>query len=154
MRIHCEQSNVGNVFDRPIICPPIYSFLSIRRTLRSQASSSAAVIPAIPPPTTSTSSFKSLKVGSKDSRLSTRKTAPLTRPTAFRVASTGSSCTHEHCSRRLVISRSNGLTPAPSTIERNVSRCNRGEHAPITTRSILPASISSLILPCPALLHR
>ncbi|KAF5413544.1 MAG: hypothetical protein C5S43_00115 [Candidatus Methanocomedens sp.] len=154
VRIHCEQSNVGNVLDSPIMWPPIKGSFSARMTSWSSASSRAVVIPAMPPPTTSTLSTRSFFIASNGSSLPIRFTAPSINPLALRVASTSSGCTQLHCSLTLVISSINGLRPAFAAMNLKVSRCNFGEHEPIATLSTLPSNISCLIWPCPALLHK
>jgi hypothetical protein len=81
-------------------------------------------------------------MGSRGTWKATRLMAARTMCLAFSVASTGSSVTHESCSRMLAIWKRNWLRPPSATALRKVGSCMVGEQAATTTR-LMPSSLMS-----------
>ena len=134
VRMHCEQSSVGNVSERRAMWPPMDDSRSTRMTLRPPLAMSRAVcMPAMPPPTTSAVGSTGTRIGCRLRLRLTFSTMTRTRSMALAVAAGRSACTHEQCSRRLAISSRYGLRPASAAAPRNVGSCIRGLHAPTTT---------------------
>ena len=105
VRMHCEQSSVGNVSESCDMWPPIDGSFSTNITLWPQlAMSSAACMPAIPPPITSAFFVMGTWIGVSGELRRTFSTSPCTISMAFSVVSSPLGCTHEQCSRRLAIS--------------------------------------------------
>ena len=104
-------------------------------------------MPAMPPPTTSTSEFIGTMMGSRGTWKATRLMAARTMCLAFSVASTGSSVTHESCSRMLAIWKRNWLRPPSATALRKVGSCMVGEQAATTTRLMPNCLMSSWMSP-------
>ncbi len=87
VRMHCEQSSVGNVSESCAMCPPIDGDFSTRTTSYPEfAMSSAAWIPATPPPTTSARRVSGTSIGASASSSFAFSTIVLTILMAFRVA--------------------------------------------------------------------
>ena len=142
VRIHCEQSSVGNVSDSWDICPPIDGSCSTITTFcPAFAISSAAWIPAMPPPMTSAVFVTGTLIENSGLFRFTFSTIIETRSVAFSVVASPLACTHEQCSRRFAISQRNGFNPVSAHVLRNVGSCMRGEHAATTT----PVRFFSLI---------
>ena len=65
VRMHCEQSSVGKVSERPAILPPIEGSRSTSTTSQPpSAMSSAAWMPATPPPITRARRVTGMRIGS------------------------------------------------------------------------------------------
>ncbi len=144
--IQAAQSSVGNVLYKRDICPPMDGSLSTRNTcFPESANRSAASMPAIPAPTTRTACFTSTWRISRGTCQPTRRTAADTSACAFSVAASGSSVTHEQCSRIFVIWKRKGLSPASEQTLRKVPSCMLGVHEATITRLRPTLMMSSAI---------
>jgi len=147
VRMHCEQSRVGKVSESWDMCPPSEDERSTRTTSAPPSARSRAVwMPAMPPPITRARRVTGTRIGSKGRSRDTLLTVARTSEMAFFVACSRSEWTHEHCSRRLVISQRYGFRPAVWQVLRKVVSCMRGEQAATTTPVSLCWRMASRIL--------
>ena len=110
-------------------------------------------MPAMPPPTTRTSGLTATSMGLSGSLYGSLWICALRMRFALAVAATGSTVTHEQCSRTFAICRRNGLRPASPAALRKVGSCIVGEQAATTTRLSPISWMSFLIRSCPGSEH-
>ena len=154
VRMHCEQSSVGNVSLSWLMWPPMDASFSMRTTSwPPSAMSSAAWMPAMPPPMTRARLVTGILMTS--SGLLCLTFSMIVRPMsmALAVASSLSSWIQEQCSRMLAISHMNLLRPAWSAARRKVFSCMCGEQAAMTTPVRLFSSIAFLTRAWPGSEH-
>ncbi len=155
VRIHCEQSRVGNVLSSLDILPPIDGVDSMRYVVMPESAvSNAAWIPATPAPMIMIDFSTGMNFVSNGWSSAALATDILMMSLAFAVAFSGSFMwIHEDCSRMLAISKTNGFNPPAAVAFLKVGSCRRGEHAATTTASRLCSLIASLILDWPGVEH-